>query len=221
MDEKDTTTSTDVAETQAQETEQPETQDTQAVEGSDTQEVTEKSTDEETLEWAKKKGLPMDDPVKLAKMVRESETKMHEATTQVNKTREVVQANSEAEGQDETSQLVTGLKVFDFFTRHPEARDFDEEMAKVIDDKPHLANDLEAVYDIARVRSIDSKLAQERKAGRKEALQQVAKAENASAPRASATTRESKGEITDEDIGKMTPAEYTAWKQETGFNPFA
>jgi len=44
------------------------------------QTATDTSEPEDIKSWAEKKGLPLDDPVKLASMYRDAEKKMHEAT---------------------------------------------------------------------------------------------------------------------------------------------
>lgn len=163
------------------------------------------------------KGLSTDDPKKLLKMVRESESKMHEATNEASKLRDSVQTVSQDEGQDDVYQLINRLKVTEFYLTNPEARQYDDKMAEILDEKPYLAGDLNTLYDLARFRSADEKLVQERQAGKKEALQQVKKSEIASPPQASSTTRK---QPSDEIPEFTSVAEYEAWKKETGFNPF-
>lgn len=234
---EDTTTSTDSDDIQAQETAQLDDQETQAVQGSDTtdnndtsadtddsddmQDSDDSSEDDEIKAWATKKGLSLDDPVKLARMVRESETKMHEATQQAsNELKGAVTETSIENGEDESSQLISRLKVTEFYSDNPEARAYDETMAQIVQEKPYLAEDLKTVYDLARFRSADAKIDAERKAVRKETLQKAAQAESAQAPQASASTRKAAPEITDDDVANMSLAEYKEWKAKTGMNPF-
>lgn len=219
----DVTTPTDSAEEEAQATEQPNPTETQATQSEETSEATsteEETVDQETLDWAAKKGLSLDDPVKLAKMVREGEKKMHQATSKASELRDAVQEHATTDEPNEVFDLVQRLKVTDFFLNNPEAKELDSEMAKIITEKPYLAQDLDAVYDLAKFKSANSKLDEERKAGRQEALQQVAQAENASAPQTSATTRQTPGEITDADVEKMTLEQYKAYRAEKGGNPW-
>ena len=221
---EETTTSTPQDEqTQAAEP-QLESQETQAVqepaaaESPNTQPAEEPSDDKELLDWASKKGISTDDPVKLLKMVRESETKMHQATNEASKLRDGVQEVAQNDGQDDVYQLINRLKVTEFYLNNPNARDYDGKMAEILEDKPYLANDLETLYDLARFKSADEKLVEARQAGKTEALKQITKSELAAPPQNTATTRQTPSD----EIPNFTSVEdYEAWKSKTGFDPFA
>lgn len=224
MEETTTSTPQDV-ETQAVEVPQPESQETQAVqdetivESPNTQPAgsTDNSDDPELMEWASKKGISTEDPVKLLKMVRESESKMHQATNEASKLRDTVQTVAQDEGQDDVYQLINRLKVTEFYLNNPEARNYDDRMAALLDEKPFLAGDLQTLYDLARFKSADEKLAEARQAGRTEALKQAKKSEIAAAPKSTASTRQ----INSNEIPTFTSvSEYEAWKSKTGFDPF-
>jgi hypothetical protein len=223
MDE--TTTTPQDVETQAVEIPQPESQETQAVQDEtivdspNTQpaESTDNSDDPELMEWASKKGISTEDPVKLLKMVRESESKMHQATNEASKLRDTVQTVAQDEGQDDVYQLINRLKVTEFYLNNPEARNYDDRMAALLDEKPFLAGDLQTLYDLARFKSADEKLAEARQAGRTEALKQAKKSEIAAAPKSTASTRQ----ISSDEIPTFTSVlQYEAWKSKTGFDPF-
>lgn len=234
---QDTTTTTDQEPVQALETTEPETPETQAVQAEEksadtnqTSEVEETTTEDQTgtsdenaeiLEWAEKKGIKTDDPVAILKMARESETKMHSATQEAKQLRNTVQTIGENEGYDEQANLINRLKVTDFYLNNPEAKVLDAEMAKIVEEKPHLANDLESVFEIATARTSKRVTQEQIEASRKEKLAQVTKSQLAAPPNTSATTRETPKQVTDEDIAKMTPAEYVEFKKNTGFDPFA
>jgi hypothetical protein len=224
---EDTTTTTD-QETVQPPMEQAENLDTQAVQAEEVSETSEADTttntndsSDELLEWAEKKGIKTDDPKVLLKMVRESEQKMHEATKQANALKNSVKSVSEDAGLDDVSTTLNRLAVTDFYLNNPGAKELDNEMAEIVTAKPYLANDLDIVYEIAKSRQVANNSVAERQAGKKEALAQVAKAENAQAPSTSASTRQTWKGYSEDDIAKMTLSEYEAFKQETGYDPFA
>lgn len=223
--EEDTTTTTEQETVQAQEIEQPESPETQAVQSEEqSEETTDQTTsdeDAEILEWANKKGVKTDDPIALLKMVREGEKKMHTATNEANALKNTINTTGEEQGYDDTSLLLNRLKVTEFYLNNPEAKILDEDMAKIVTDKPYLADDLETVFELAKARKSTVAMAAAKETGRQEALAQVAKAEKAAPPNASATTRQGVANITDEDIGKMSAQEYLQFKQDhPEFNPF-
>jgi len=226
---EDTTTTTEQESVQADvvspQPEEPETQAVQAEEVSETSEAdttnqTESSDDDELLAWAEKKGIKTDDPKVLLKMVKESEQKMHSATQEAKALKTTVNTVGEEQGFDETSQLLNRLKVTEFYLNNPEAKQLDEQMAEIVTAKPYLAEDLETVYELAKARSSAVNNVAAKQQGQKEALAQVAKAEKAAPPNASATTREGVKQVDDAAIAAMSLSEYNAWKKESGFNPF-
>lgn len=223
---EDTTTTTEEITVQADVSSQPETIETQAVQVEGETQATDSnqtsSEDTELLEWASKKGIKTDDTMSLLKMAHESEKRMHSATEEAKALKNVVKSKGEEEGLDDVSQLVNSLKVTEFVLNHPDAREkvLDDEMANIINAKPYLANDLEVVYELAKSHIQPKDIIAAKQTGKKEALAQMAKAEKAAPPQASATTREGVQEVTDAQIAAMTTAQYLAWKKETGFNPF-
>lgn len=224
--EEDTTTTTEQETVQAQEIEQPESPETQAVQSEEqSEETTDQTTsdeDAEILEWANKKGVKTDDPIALLKMVREGEKKMHTATNEANALKNTINTTGEEQGYDDTSLLLNRLKVTEFYLNNPEAKILDEDMAEIVNKKPYLADDLETVFELAKARKSTVAMAAAKETGRQEALAQVAKAEKAAPPNASATTRQGVANITDEDIGKMSAQEYLQFKQDhPEFKPFS
>lgn len=228
---EDTTTTTEQEPVQAPTEAQPETPETQAVQeqvapdtnptsDGETPEQSVTESNDEILDWATKKGIKTDDPIAILKMVRESESKMHEATNEAKQLREAVQTAGENDNNDESVNLLNRLRVTDFYLNNPQARQLDAEMAQVVAEKPWMAEDLQSVFEIASFRAAQQANVAQTEASRKQNLAQAAKAETAAPPQASATTREAPAQVTDEDIAKMTPAEYAEWKKETGFNPF-
>jgi hypothetical protein len=231
---EETTTSTQVDDTQAPATEQPEEQTEQAVQeveetsettsSEDSKEETPEETPEESEEdvkaWAEKKGLPLDDPLALAKMVREGDKKVTEATQKATELGKSVQTASTENGADDVEQLKNKVAVMEFYQTFPDARALDTEMSKVLESKPYFANDLEGLYFYTKGIQADKGIVDARKAGSKEALEAVAQAERASAPKASATVRTSPKKITDADIANMSTKEYQEAVEAGEITPF-
>lgn len=219
MDE--TTTSTPVDDTQAPVTEQPSTTE-QAVQGTETSETTSTDSEEAPAEteddikaWAEKKGLSLDDPIALAKMVRAGDQKVTEATQKATELGKSVQTASTEIGLDDIAQLRNEVAVMNFYQQHPEARELDGEMAKTLEEKPYFASDLEGLLYYTKGREADKAALAARQAGGKEALAATAQAERAGAPKASATVRTtSQAAYTDEQIGNMSVQEYQQAKSE-------
>jgi len=215
MDEE-TTTSTQVDDTAAQATTDESTNE-QAVQGTeDTSEATnsestetqETETDDDLKAWAEKKGLSLDDPLALARMVREGDKKVAEASERASQLGKSVETASTELGLDDVAQLKNEIAVMRFYQTYPDARNLDTEMAEILDEKPYFANDLEGLYFYTKGRQSDKGIVAARQAGSKEALAAAAKAERAAPPKASATNRTSAKEYTDEDIRNMSISEY-------------
>lgn len=196
-----------------------ETQDTDQ----DTQPESEQATaseDDEIKAWAEKKGIKAETPneIALAKMVREGDKKVTQATQSAKQLKESVTTASA--DLDDVQQLRNEVAVMNFFQQYPDARELETEMAKVVDDKPYFANDLEGLYFYTKGIQADKGLLAAKQAGGKEALAAAAQAERASAPKASASTRTVPKELTDEDIRNMSVEQYQQAKADGRINPF-
>lgn len=176
------------------------------------------SDDTEIKEWAAKKNLPLDDPIKIAKMYRESEKELGRKGQQSGQLAKASETASETLGVDDLQATNNRLSVLEFYTVNPQARDYDDKMAEILTDKPYLAQDLDTLYVLAKARTAESELLAARQAGKKDALSAAVQAEQAGAPKATATTRETPKAMSDEDIGNMTPVQYAKWRQDN--NPF-
>src|SRR6185312_1922782 len=130
------------------------------------------SDDAELKEWAAKKNLPLDDPLKIAKMYRESEKQLGKKGQQEGKLKAAVTTANTTAGIDDMQALRNEVTAINFKLDHPEARDLEPLMVQILDEKPWLANDLEAVLDIAKGRSVhtSAEVLAARQAGGKEAL---------------------------------------------------
>lgn len=145
--------------------------------------------DDDLESWAKEKNLPLDDPLKLAKMYRDAEKKMHKDGEQVAELRKQVEKQAgedadEGESQEETQTrtLLNKLAVTDFYLNNPEARRYDEKMAEILKSKPYLGNDLETLYVIAKATTSDEQLLEARKQGEKSARKAANQSERQGSP---------------------------------------
>lgn len=145
------------------------------------------SDDTELKDWAAKKNLPLDDPLKIAKMYRESEKQLGKKGQQEGQLKDAVtSANSESSVED-VQALRNEMAALTFYVNHPEAKQYESEMVSILEDKPWLASDLDVVLDVAKGRASGSTLVAATQAGKKEALAQAETASRAAPPRASAT----------------------------------
>lgn len=145
-------------------------------------------------EWAKKKGVDLSDPKKLAQMYRDAEKKMHEASAKAREleTASLAQAPLNYTGDpnvDSLTQQVNSLliknNVNDFFSNNPNAREYESKMAEIVTQRPHLQNDLDALYALAK--NDPSRDAEIKQAGGREALTNLAQKQQQIPPGANAT----------------------------------
>lgn len=181
----------------------------------------ETNSEEDIKAWAEKKGLPLDDPIALAKMVREGDRKVTEATQKASNLSKSVDNASADMGLEDVEQLRNKVAVMEFYQLHPEARELDSEMANVLEEKPYFASDLEGLFYYTKGKLSGKDVIAARQAGGKEALAAVAQAERAGGPKASATVRETPKALTDADIANMTVAEYDAAVASGKIDPWA
>ena len=150
------------------------------------------NSDEAELEaWAAKKNLPLDDPLKVAKMYRDAEKLMHEAAMQGKKgqLKTAVSAANEASGTEDYQALKNEVEALSFWVNHPGAKEqYEGMMVGILEEKPYLASDLDTLLEVAKGRSMTdaaTRLA-ERNAGKREARTEAEQAGRAAPPRVSA-----------------------------------
>jgi len=239
MSEDTTTTDAPVQDTGATEPAQPDqADDTSAEATTDTTTPSAQGEGEsqtnvsEIAEWAGKKGLEInpDNPneVKLAQMQREAEKKMHQTTAQASELRNAV--NTEVQNEmanlpqdDQTLQMQAQLQqlqvnqaINDFYANTPEAREYDQAMAQLVNENPQLAaGGLEALYAVAKQREMANGGKEQLKAeGGQEALKQLASKQKAAAPSANASSYTSTAGVTPEMVREKTRAGDVAWLRE-------
>lgn len=179
------------------------------------EEAPQESQADDVKEWAEKKGLPLDDPIKLAQMYRDAEKKMHQATQ-----KSTVQPPEplEVTGDANYDQLIERQNqqelrtyVRDWFDANPEMKEHRQELMQIANERPWLTNldDIRAHYlaDPSRLESLKTE-------GGREALTNLAQKQQQTPPRAGATNANSyaTGKITpqnvDEMVAKMSVEEY-------------
>lgn len=169
------------------------------------------SDEAELRDWAAKKNLPLDDPIKLAKMYREAEQVIGKKSGQLKSA--VSEANT-ATGTEDYQALKNEVEALSFWVNHPGAKEqYESTMVDILEEKPYLASDLDAVLDIAKGRSTTdaaTRLA-ERKAGGKEALAQAEQAGRAAQPRASAKSSTQSTRVTLDNVDQLLAANGHEW----------
>ena len=168
--------------------------------------------------WAEKKGLPLDDPIKLAKMYRDAEKRMHEATTQVPKTPVEPPQLMEPSGDANYDALIERqnvqeqrVYVRDWFDANPDMKEHRDDLARIASERPWLTNldDVRAHY----LASPD-KLKSMKTEGGREALTNLAQKQQQTPPSSGATNANSyaSNKLTaknvDQMVAKMSPEEY-------------
>lgn len=227
----DDTTTSNVQETQAVEEPQLEEQNVQTeavTEDEDTSQTSESEESEsqednseeaELKEWAATKNLPLDDPIKLAKMYREAEKQIGKQGNKEGQLKKAVSTANEASNQEDYQALKNEVEALSFYVNHPEAKELESAMVDILEEKPWLASDLDSVLDIAKGRSFTDagSLLEARKAGSKDALAQAAKAGRAAQPRTSATTQtKAAARITPDNVDQIVAQHMgdTTWYKE-------
>lgn len=181
---------------------------------------TQADSEDDVESWAKKKGLPLEDPVKLAQMYRDAEKKMHEATAKAREFNTAVmdQPLIDYTGNEVIDQLASQMnqltiqnKVNSFWESNPEAREFENKMAEIVTERPHLQNDLDALYALAR--NDPSREDELKREGGRQALTNLAQKQQAVPPTASATNGGSyeTAQITPSNVYEMVDSHDQAW----------
>jgi hypothetical protein len=203
-------------------TETPTTEETQPE--TKTQEAPAESADDGFAKFAQAKGFDPADLTdrerKALEMARASEQRMHEATAKSRELETTMASNPNLaytgdQNYDQLALEVNNIKiqnrVNDFFNANPEARSYETKMAEIVQQRPHLQNDLDALYALA-VNSPDrqSELKQE---GGRQALTNLAQKQSAVPPVSNATTgaTSSQERITPDNVDQLVAQHDLAW----------
>lgn len=234
MDEQ--TTTEQVAEETGAEVAQPvETEETTAVETTEETQVSEEvqepeteastnepSDEDELSSWAANKGVKLEseNDRKLAQMARESEKAFHRQSQKKSELQKTLERgiDQEAEANGFTDQeritlakVSTKLTVREFFDENPDAREYEAQMAQAVTERPYLANDLEALYALAKVSDTgrENNLKQE---GAKNALSSLAQKQRTATPSGAAVQSVGAAPtVTRAEIARRTQSGDIAW----------
>lgn len=183
------------------EPQEPETEQTAEASAEDTQpdpqvdeSEAEKADTAAKHEWLRNKGIDPSDPEALDKVEqkwREAEKGFHtqrqEAKSKL-KDEAVIAVTGDDDVRSALAQVQVQLAVNDFYSAHPDARELDGRMAEIVQAKPYLAGDLEAVYALANADSLKDRLAAAEARGREAAKLEIAKSSAAASPKGNAST---------------------------------
>jgi oligoendopeptidase F len=198
---------------------QPETTETQPAESEPTESSSDKSWDDDTVAWAEKKGIDLNDPEGIQKAVqsyREAEKQLHKTSQERSDLKKVVESGEFTQPIDDTEaallrseleQMKLENKVNSFWTQNPDAKEYEDSMVELLSERPHLASDLEALFALAKVKSGDDK-----RAGGKEALEKLATKQKASIVTGAATQSASAEQgITPQNVDALVGTHDHAW----------
>lgn len=195
---------------EAEETAGSQTEEPVSTEQEDTGEV---DTTDELAKWAANKGIEVstESERKLAEMARNSEKAMHTKTSEASELQKSVEKQTGTnefgdpltELQERVQRMELEANVRNFYQDHPDARNMDAELGKLVEQRPHLAGDLEALYALAKVNSLSKESDNLRREGGKQALEDLAGRQQASAPSANAKSTTSGGRITAENVDAL------------------
>jgi len=208
-----------------------ETGTTEAENAPETQtETTQEAPQDDNAEWLKSKGIDLSTPegqAKLAKSYRELEKGYHEKSQRASELEKTATAGFDAAvNQDVSSgaleaddpriairKLEIKQNVRDFFDDNPEAKQYEQDMVKIVAQKPHLRDDLDALYALALKNNVSAVKSE----GGKEALETLAAKQSATAPKGSATNGASFGsatKITRQNVNEMVRTHDHKWYEE-------
>jgi hypothetical protein len=181
---------------------------------------------DDNSEWLQSKGIDLsteEGQAKLAKSYRELEKSYSQKSQKAAELEKSMVSGFDEAVQNEVSngtleaddpriairKLEIKQNVRDFFDGKPEAKPYEQDMIKIVQGKPHLAGDLDALYALART-SDESSVKSE--AGR-EALESLADKQRATAPtgRAVNPMGTNSNKITPQNVNQLVGQNDLAW----------
>lgn len=154
------------------------------------------SGSDENLEWLKNKGIDPSDPDaigKVAEMYRNAERQMHESTAKASNLEKSLKTTPAADSSPDedliarVQRMETAQNVNAFWTEHPEAKQYEEKMTEIVTSRPEIGQLVNAgyfsisdLYNLARGGDANRDEGLMAKGG-KEALEKVAKKQQAKA----------------------------------------
>jgi len=155
--------------------------------------------DDDIQAWAEKKGLPMDDPVKLAKMYKDAEKKMHEVTQNKPKMNVKPPEFLEETGDERYDAIVQRQNqqelrtyVRDWYEANPDMREHHAQLSQIAQQYPDLQSmDHIKAHFLAQQYSDPKRLESLKKEGGREALTNLAQKQQQTPPSSGATNSNS------------------------------
>lgn len=147
------------------------------------------ATSDDIKDWAEKKGLPLDDPIKLAKMYREAEKKMHQATVErvkVTPPEEIPLTEDPSMNEVIQRQNQSELRMYvrDWFDSNPDMKTHKAELMQIAQERPWLT-DMDDVR--AHLLASQSFIDRTKQEGGRQALENLAQKQSAVPPKAGAS----------------------------------
>jgi hypothetical protein len=180
--------------------------------------------DEDLAKWASNKGVSItsDSERKLAEMALNSEKAMHTKASEASTLQKSVTAQApELNGTDidnlkaEIQSLKLEQDVRNFYQDNPDAKLMDAELSKLVEERPHLAYDLEALYAVAKFKNSSKDAAALKQDGGREALESLANKQRAAVASGNATTNQtSASRITPQNVDALVGANSQEWYME-------
>ena len=182
--------------------------------------------------WADKQGIDLDNPTPeqaktLAKRLRDTQASLHEKSKSAKEAQELRKAQEdiyapskdddqlsdeelrEIQRDREIASIRASQRTRDFYDLHPEAREYDGEMAKLVAEESKrngeaaarfLASDLERLYVLAKYSARDDESARIADQAKREERERIRKAQEAAGEQSHATRATSSSKITREWI---------------------
>lgn len=163
--------------------------------------------------WAEKKGLPLDDPLKLAKMYRDAEKHMHEVTQRTVQPPEQLEPTGDSTYDTIIErQNANDMRIYvrDWFDANPEMKDHKTELSRIAQERPWL-QDMDDVK--AHFLADPTRAASLKKEGGREALQTLAQKQQQVPPTAGATNSAEyqTAQITPQNVFELIDKNDQAW----------
>jgi hypothetical protein len=172
------------------------TEETSQEEQSEGEQSSLPETDEKLKNYAESHGIDLDSPgaIKAAKIAMDNQAdfsrgragaKLKESldpAIEEHARQQAEQTGGDPEVLRRVAATEVRLAVRDFFDSNPEAKQYEQAMVDTLQNKPHLAGDLDALYAVARAKSPETLKSQ----GAKDALQSLASKQHAAMPNGSA-----------------------------------
>lgn len=199
----------------AAEAKSPETHPDQS--GAEAESASASALTDEDREWLKNKGVDPNDAKAVAAAWRTAEQEFHKQRQDTkSQLREETEAAVRGDGGDDARlrALEVRVAVRDFYDDNPDAKDLDEQMAKIVKQRPHLASDLDAVYAMAKLGG--SKTAEEaaENRGREAAKAEIGRSSAAKSLPGNANSGGSTSKWTRERIAVLSTKEYAEHRAE-------